>query len=118
MKRLLTVVGLALIAAALAVPAGTTASARSSATLVNVRGKEFLFILSRKSGPPGSFIFKFKNVGKLPHDFKIAGKKTPMIQPGRTAALTVRLVRRGRYPYLCTVPGHAAAGMKGVFIVR
>jgi uncharacterized cupredoxin-like copper-binding protein len=23
-----------------------------------------------------------------------------------------------RYPYICTVTGHAAAGMKGVFTVR
>jgi uncharacterized cupredoxin-like copper-binding protein len=118
LKRLLTVFVLALVAAATAAPFAPTAPARSASTIVNVSGKEFLFILSRKSGPHGAFIFKFKNVGKLPHDFKIAGRKTPLVQPGRTATLTVRIMRKDRYPYLCTVPGHAAAGMKGVFIVR
>jgi uncharacterized cupredoxin-like copper-binding protein len=26
--------------------------------------------------------------------------------------------KKGKYPYLCTVPGHAQAGMKGTFTVR
>ena len=38
-------------------------------------------------------------------------------QPGKTGVLVVTL-KKGRYPYLCTVPGHAAAGMKGVLTVR
>jgi uncharacterized cupredoxin-like copper-binding protein len=30
----------------------------------------------------------------------------------------VSFKKKGKYPYLCTVPGHAEAGMKGVFTVR
>ena len=41
-----------------------------------------------------------------------------MLQPGKSARLTVTFRKKGRFPYLCTVPGHAAAGMKGVFVVR
>ena len=52
------------------------------------------------------------------HDFKIDGKKTPLIQPGRTARLVVTFKKTGKYPYLCAVLGHAAAGMRGVFLVR
>jgi uncharacterized cupredoxin-like copper-binding protein len=52
------------------------------------------------------------------HDFRINGKKTPLIRPEATARLTVTFRTKGRYPYVCTVPGHAAAGMKGVFTVR
>ena len=63
-------------------------------------------------------VFVFKNVGHVLHDFKIDGKKTPLLQPGKTARLVVKLAKRGRYPYRCTVPGHAAAGMQGVFTVR
>ena len=40
-----------------------------------------------------------------------------MIGPGKTAKLTVTL-KAGKYPYKCTVPGHAAAGMKGTFVVK
>jgi plastocyanin len=109
---------LALVAAAIAAPLASTARTRSAATVVNLSGKEFLFTLSRKSSPRGTFIFKFKNVGHVAHDFKIAGKKTPLVQPGQSATLTVKVTKPGRYPYLCTVPGHAAAGMKGIFTVK
>jgi plastocyanin len=82
-----------------------------------VNGGEIFFKLSKSSIPkPGSITFQFKNVGHILHDFSIEGKKTP--QPGQTAKLTVSFSKAGKYPYLCTVPGHAAAGMKGVFTVR
>jgi len=48
------------------------------------------------------------------HDFKINGKKTPLISPGKSATLSVTL-KKGSFKYTCTVPGHAAAGMKGTF---
>ena len=51
------------------------------------------------------------------HDFKINGKQTPLIQPGKTAKLVVTFKKKGTYPYLRTAPGHAEAGMKGVFTV-
>ncbi len=57
-------------------------------------------------------------MGHVVHDFKINGKVTPLLQPGKSAKLTVKFAKAGTYPYLCTVPGHAAAGMKGVFTVR
>jgi uncharacterized cupredoxin-like copper-binding protein len=60
----------------------------------------------------GKVTFKFTNKGRLKHDFKIAGKKTPLVRPGKSASITVTL-KRGTYSYICTVPGHAAAGMKG-----
>jgi uncharacterized cupredoxin-like copper-binding protein len=40
-----------------------------------------------------------------------------VLSPGKSATLRVTFLRKGRYPYKCTVPGHAAAGMKGVFTV-
>ena len=45
----------------------------------------------------------------------ILGNKTAVIEPERTATLVVTLKKPGRYPYKCTVPGHAQAGMRGVF---
>jgi hypothetical protein len=78
-----------------------------------VSGGEFFFRLSKKSAPRGTVVFDVKHVGHLIHDFKIAGKKTPLLQPGKTARLVVRFAKKGSYTYLCTVPGHAAAAQEG-----
>jgi hypothetical protein len=42
------------------------------------------------------------------------GKATATLHPGQTATLTVTLTKTGKYEFLCTIPGHAAAGMKGL----
>jgi len=98
-------------------PARTDRQTAAAATTNQVKGGEFFFRLSSKTAKPGKATFVFKNIGHVSHDFKINGKKTPLISPGKTARLVVTL-KKGRYPYLCTVPGHAAAGMKGVVTVR
>ena len=43
---------------------------------------------------------------------------TALLKPGQSATLTVTLKKRGKYEYLCLVPGHAAAGMKGLLGIR
>src|SRR6266550_8157344 len=98
-------------------PARTDRQTAAAATTIQVKGGEFFFRLSSKTAKSGKTTFVFKNIGHVSHDFKINGKKTPLISPGKTARLVVTL-KKGRYPYLCTVPGHAAAGMKGVVTVR
>lgn len=62
--------------------------------------------------------FTVKNQGSIAHSFKVNGKSTPDLQPGKTAHLSVSFRTKGRYRYLYTEPGHAAAGMRGVFTVR
>ena len=77
---------------------------------------EFKFKLSSSSVSHGPVIFNVANRGKLAHDFSIGGRKTPLINPGKSNTLRVTL-RKGSFPYKCTVPGHAAAGMKGTLRV-
>jgi uncharacterized cupredoxin-like copper-binding protein len=89
------------------------ATARAASTTVTVIAVEFKFRLSTSTVRKGTVVFKVENKGKLKHDFKINGVKTPLISPGHTATLKVKFKKRGRYFYECTVPGHAAAGMKG-----
>jgi uncharacterized cupredoxin-like copper-binding protein len=109
---------LAGVAAALVI--ALPASATTSATVVTVTaGKpaELKFTVSKKTVTKGKVTFKVTNKGALEHDFKIGGKVTPKLAPGKTVSLTVTL-KKGKAPYLCTVPGHAAAGMKGVITVK
>jgi uncharacterized cupredoxin-like copper-binding protein len=100
-------------------PARSQERAAAAATTIQVKGGEFFFRLSTKSiATPGKVTFVFKNIGHVQHDFEINGKKTPLISPGKTTRLIVTFKKKGKFPYLCTVFGHAAAGMKGVFTVR
>ncbi len=104
----------ALAGPALAAPAHARHAAGSP---VKVTASEFKFVLSSTSVAAGSVTFTIVNKGKLAHDFSIAGKKSALIAPGKSGKLTVTL-KAGKYPYKCTVPGHAAAGMKGIFVVK
>jgi len=109
-------------AAVLAVPGlahGTKAAAgdRAGATTVTVVASDFKFKLSKTKVPVGRVTFKVVNRGKIAHDFKIGGKKTRLLKPGQSQSITVTFNRSGRFAYLCTVVGHAAAGMKGVLAV-
>jgi uncharacterized cupredoxin-like copper-binding protein len=111
--------------AVVAVVGGSAQAARTPQTArtavliktVNVTASEFKFVLSSKSAGRGIVIFKVKNAGKLGHDFKINGRKTPIIPAGKSNTLRVTFLRKGAYPYTCTVLGHAALGMKGVFTI-
>jgi uncharacterized cupredoxin-like copper-binding protein len=96
--------------------AGVTHAARLLKT-VNVAASEFKFVLSTKTAKRGIVIFKVKNVGKVSHDFSIDGRTTKMLSPGKSTTLRVVFLKKGHYAYKCTVPGHAAAGMKGVFTI-
>jgi uncharacterized cupredoxin-like copper-binding protein len=84
---------------------------------VTVTEKEFKIILSAKSAKRGIVVFKVKNVGALPHDFSISGRKTKLLKHGQSDTLRVTFLRKGSYPYKCTVSGHAKLGMKGVFTI-
>lgn len=115
----LVAVALASLALVQLASAGTDRPTAGATTTVTVKGGEFFFRLSTKSiARPGKVTFVFKNVGHILHDFKINGKKTPLISPGKTTRLIVAFKKKAKYGYLCTVPGHAAAGMRGTFTVR
>jgi nitrite reductase (NO-forming) len=105
-------------ASALLVPTGVavaqqTATKATTITVTAGSPSEFKFKLSKMSAKAGLVTFKVTNKGALPHDFKIAGKKTPILQTGKSATVKVK-IKKGANAYLCTVSGHAAAGMKGV----
>jgi uncharacterized cupredoxin-like copper-binding protein len=116
-------IALALLAIG-AVAVGAQAAVRPQAThtsallaRVNVAASEFKFVLNKKTARRGVVVFKVTNVGKVSHDFEISGRKTKMLSHGQSATLRVTFLRKGHYPYKCTVPGHAIAGMKGVFTI-
>jgi uncharacterized cupredoxin-like copper-binding protein len=98
-----------------------TTNSFQTATRVTVAAgspSEFRFKLSKLTVPTGVVTFVVRNTGHVPHDFKIAGRRTKLLQPGKSQTLKVTLEKPGPYKFLCTVTGHAAAGMKGTLRVR
>jgi len=111
-------------------------AAAATVTVTAAQPSEFAFKLSTKAVAHGAVTFKVTNGSKagLPHDFEICslpakstaaatlpttcgGKKTPLLNQNATATLKVVIAKPGNYEYLCTVPGHAAGGMKGILKV-
>jgi len=117
--RVVPAVTAALALSAVAAPTlvQAQATAHTAAASVSVTATDFHFALSKKSAAPGKVTFKITNKGAVQHDFKINGVKSKLISPHQSASLTVTFKKAGSYPYMCTVPGHAAAGMKGTFKV-
>jgi uncharacterized cupredoxin-like copper-binding protein len=109
-------------------PAGTTATqvvartgTQETATRITIAAgspAEFRFKLSKVTARTGVVTFVVKNKGHLPHDFKIAGKTTRLLKPGQSQTMKVTFKKKGSYRFLCTVSGHAAAGMKGTLRVK
>ena len=105
-----------------------------AATVENVtvtagKPSEFKFTLSTSTVKRGIILFEVTNRGSVPHNFKVCtarnkpladscpGTGTRLITPGQSNTLRIAILLKGTYEYLCTVPGHAAAGMKGSFKV-
>lgn len=125
-------------AAALAAPAALAGPTHATATVTVLEAKpsEFSYTLSTKTVPHGTITFKVTNATTtgLAHDFKLCttptktasktalpnactGKGTAKLAKGKSATLTATITKPGNYEYLCTVPGHAAGGMKGILKV-
>jgi uncharacterized cupredoxin-like copper-binding protein len=114
----LTCIGLVATTAAVLTPivnAGQRAGRR--AATVAVSGKEYGFTPSSISVNHGVVTFRFTNRGRIGHDLNVDGKTTPIINPGKTATITVSL-KKGTYTFICTVPGHAKLGMRGTLKVK
>ena len=104
---------LALIVSPLAAAHTQTAKAQT----VTVTMTEFKFVFSTTKIHAGAVTFKLVNKGKLPHNLRIAGKTSVLLGPAKSGKLVVTL-KKGKYPYTCTVPGHVDLGMKGTLAVN
>ena len=106
------------LVAAVSALGGAGSADATTVTVTAGKPAELKFTLSKKTVAKGATTFKVTNKGSLSHDFKIAGKKTPTLGKGKSGTITVTFKKAGKFPFLCTVPGHAAGGMKGTLTVK
>jgi nitrite reductase (NO-forming) len=64
----------------------------------------------------GAYEIKFTNSGAIPHNITFADGSQAAANPGETKTITVNVPDSG-VTFLCSVPGHADAGMKGSITV-
>jgi plastocyanin len=82
---------------------------------------QIAFDTTQLTSKPGKVTIDFENPAALEHDVAIEqdGKeiaKSDLITEGKTSVSAD--LAPGTYTFLCTVPGHAEAGMEGVLTVR
>jgi uncharacterized cupredoxin-like copper-binding protein len=114
-RRTAVLAALSLSTFAVAVPASAAVHATAATAHVSVtagKPSELRFTLSTHKVKHGKVTFKISNKGHLSHDFSIDGHTSHMVKPGKSTTMTVT-IKKGSNAYKCTVPGHAAAGMKG-----
>ena len=105
------------VLAGIFLPTGSASSTspHASRVTINVVASEWKFTLSKRTVPVGTtVVFKVTNKGKIAHDFKISGRKTRKLSPGKSDTLRV-VLSKGNHTYICTIDSHAQFGMKGTF---
>jgi uncharacterized cupredoxin-like copper-binding protein len=127
---------LALVLLAAHAPGAPRASAASS--VIRVQMTEFAFrpsVIRLAAGAEAKI--ELVNQGQIAHQFdapvlrtvpvsvvggdahvEAPGLEFLRVQPGGRAQLRFVPRRRGRFPFACTIEGHAEAGMTGVLEVR
>ena len=116
-STLVVLVAVVVLVAAVAAFGGS-AQQTAATTKVTVDAREYSFAVKPMTVAKGLVVFSVANKGGIAHDFKIAGKKTPILAAGGKRSLRVTFTKPGRYAYLCTLPSHATAGMRGVLVVK
>ena len=66
----------------------------------------------------GRYAITLKNTGQITHDLTFPdGKTTGLVDAGKAAIVEVEVPLAG-LTFICSIPGHAAAGMKGTITVK
>lgn len=95
----------------------STASGGGSSAPVAVSLTEYKINPSAITATVGGKL-EVTNNGTMPHNLVVTnGPKTPDIAPGKSATLDLSSLKAGTYEVTCTIPGHAAAGMKGTLTI-
>jgi plastocyanin len=111
---------------ALLLPAATADARRRTPVPARmlVEAREFSLTLSRSTLAAGPAVVQLVNQGEDGHDLRIeraggrgGARAIRETRPGDTALWRGRLTP-GRYKLYCSLPGHAAAGMRATVRVR
>ncbi len=93
------------------------ASLKTASGPVTVTLTEFKIAPGTINMPTGGSL-DVVNAGTMAHNLTVTGgPATPDIAGGKSATLDLSSLKAGTYEVTCTIPGHAAAGMKATLVV-
>lgn len=104
-------------------PVGGTEGAKGSATTLQLAAdpSALAFDKAELTAKPGKVTIDFDNPSAIPHNVVIEedGKELAGFEPvAETKEAVSADLKPGTYTFLCTVPGHAEAGMEGTLSVE
>ena len=95
----------------------SAATGKPVKTSVDVTLEEFSIQPAHIIVKPGAVSLRVTNTGNLDHNFEVTGLGTlPALHAGETKTLELPFVSAGTYAVICTIPGHAASGMKAMLM--
>ena len=103
--------------------AGGSNSATSASIALVAKGNKLAYDSTKKTAKAGKVRITFTNASTLPHNVVLQTAsgttvgRTPTFSGGGTKVFSATL-KRGRYTYFCSVPGHRQAGMEGKLTVK
>jgi plastocyanin len=81
---------------------------------ITVGAYDIRFDVKTIKAAPGALTVTLVEHGALNHTFKIAGKNPELkVTSSKSSDTATYNLSKGTYSFDCTVPGHAAQGMKG-----
>lgn len=134
-EKLIVLFAVLVVSVLLAACGGGGASAPEPVSLAFSGYDEFRYDPATASAPAGAQVtIDFTNEGVLDHDWLLVAEGTDLatvtaenavvpeahsgqITAGASNTFTFTAPAAGTYQFVCTVPGHAAAGMVGTFTV-
>ncbi len=102
-------------------PAQPAAKGPGGTLKLSASTTQLAFDTKELSSKPGKVTIDFTNPGPIPHNVAVEkdGKQlvaSAVITNGKASVSTD--LAPGTYTFLCTVPGHAEAGMQGTLVVK
>ena len=105
------------LTAPLAVEAAASTSAAPASKTLEITAFDLGFTPATLDVPaPGKYEVRLKNTGATTHDITFASGESATAKPGETVSVMVD-IRASGTTFLCSIPGHAAAGMTGGIVV-